>query len=74
MINYAIFFLSIATLGVSILNSRRTSILLSRVEFIVRESNKVGSSEPQDPDHYLNKRLHELQKMRFSLIKGKHQE
>lgn len=73
MINYAIFFLSVAILGVSILNSRKTSILLSRVEFIFSESNKDSSLVSNDPDHYLNKRLHELQRMRFSLIKGTHQ-
>jgi hypothetical protein len=74
MISYAILFLSITTLGISVLNFQRTSHLLFRVEFIFRETKKLAGSESQDPDHYLNKRLHELQRMRFSLIKGTRQE
>jgi len=73
MISYAILFLSIATLGISVLNFQRTSHLLFRVEFIFRETKKLAGSESQEPD-YLNKRLHELQRMRFSLIKGTRQE
>lgn len=73
MINYAIFFLSITILGVSILNFQRTSRLLSKLEFIFGETTKTNL-EPQESDHYLNKRLHELQRMRFSLIKGSRQE
>lgn len=73
MIDQAILIFSILTLGISILTFHKVSKLILKTDYILSEVRNLNSGS-QEPDHYLNKRLNDLQRMRFSLIRGSRQE